>query len=268
MAAPLQRNELTGVAIMVDPQIKIALDHAVRLAQELDLPLLHTAEQVPTSRMLYLHITERGLELRSGTRLFAGAIYVDFARGTWARRRRTSLSKRQLIARAIGLGKHPPSVLDATAGLARDAFQLACLGCTVTAFERSGVLGALVADGLRRARGDGDDDLRQIVARIKHLVDDSRTVLRHLRGNEVFDVVYLDPMFPQARRSLPKKELQACRLLVGDDDDSAELFSLARECARRRVVVKRHPHSSPMGPKPDIQYRGKQVRYDVYLCDP
>ena len=45
-------------------------------------------------------------------------------------------------------------MVDATAGLGRDAFVLASLGCTVTMLERHPVVAALLADGLARAKQD------------------------------------------------------------------------------------------------------------------
>jgi 16S rRNA (guanine1516-N2)-methyltransferase len=45
-------------------------------------------------------------------------------------------------------------VLDATAGLGKDAFVLASLGCQMTLIERQPLIAALLEDGLARARAD------------------------------------------------------------------------------------------------------------------
>lgn len=47
-----------------------------------------------------------------------------------------------------------PNVLDGTAGLGRDAFVLASLGCKVQMVERHPVVAALLDDGLKRAKSD------------------------------------------------------------------------------------------------------------------
>ncbi|TMP13498.1 class I SAM-dependent methyltransferase, partial [Pseudoalteromonas ruthenica] len=47
-----------------------------------------------------------------------------------------------------------PVVLDATAGLGRDGFVLASLGCKVILHERHPVVAALLYDGLKRAYDD------------------------------------------------------------------------------------------------------------------
>ena len=44
------------------------------------------------------------------------------------------------------------------------------------------------------------------------------------------------------------------------------LFEVARARARR-VVVKRPRKGPPLGPTPDLQFEGRQVRYDVYLAN-
>ena len=66
------------------------------------------------------------------------AIHVDFVSGALAHRRKYGGGKGQSIAKAIGIKNYklPLSILDVTAGLAKDAFVLACLGCTVTMIER------------------------------------------------------------------------------------------------------------------------------------
>jgi 16S rRNA (guanine1516-N2)-methyltransferase len=157
-------------------------------------------------------------------------------------------------------------VVDATAGLAADAFLLASLGCTVMAVERSAVLGALIEDGLRRALSQGSPAVRAIVRRMTLVIGEACDVLAGMRGSGRPDVIYIDPMYrPRKKAALPRKEMRICRRLVGDDIDSGQLLSLARTIAKRRVVVKRHRHAPPLVPGPALRFAGKTVRYDVYL---
>ena len=78
-----------------------------------------------------------------------GAVTSDFVGGAARHRREFGGGAGQPVARAIGLkGSQRPQVVDATAGLGRDAFVMASLGCRVTLVERSPVAAALVgADG-------------------------------------------------------------------------------------------------------------------------
>jgi 16S rRNA (guanine1516-N2)-methyltransferase len=165
----------------------------------------------------------------------------------------------------MGLRGKSGTVVDATAGLARDAFLLACLGCTVTAVERSPVLGVLIRDGLIRAAGSDDLGLVAVVDRMKLVVGDAREVVNRMAASAAPDVVYLDPMYPPRTNSaLAKKEMRVLRRLVGDDPDAGALLAAARTAARQRVVVKRCRRAPPLAPRPAMQYMGKQVRYDVY----
>ena len=63
--------------------------------------------------------------------------------------------------------------------------------------------------------------------------------------------------------------MRVLRKLVGDDDDAPELLEAAIATGVHRICVKRPLHADPIDylvcPKPDIVYKGKAVRYDVYL---
>ncbi|MCH8921951.1 MAG: class I SAM-dependent methyltransferase, partial [Planctomycetes bacterium] len=101
------------------------------------------------------------------------------------------------LARAIGLHRGVQSIVDATAGLGRDAVTLAARGCRVTAIERSGVLAALLRDGLARATAAEKAWLRDIAERVTLVVGDARDTLRDMTGTDAPDAVYLDPMYAE-----------------------------------------------------------------------
>ena len=156
-------------------------------------------------------------------------------------------------------------LVDATAGLGRDAFALAKHGYTVLAIERCGALWALVRDGLTRARRI--PALEEIInERLAIRYGDAREILT-LDGTLQPDVVYMDPMFPVDPHATAavKKEMRLLRGLVGDDTDAAELLDVAKGAARKRVVVKRMRQAPPIHPSPDVTISGRTVRYDVYL---
>lgn len=73
-----------------------------------------------------LVLTEERLELRKLDEPKLGAVYVDFVEGAVAHRRKFGGGRGQSIAKAVGLkAGATPTVVDATAGLGRDAFVLA-----------------------------------------------------------------------------------------------------------------------------------------------
>ena len=169
-----------------------------------------------------------------------------------------------MIARAVGVQPGiRPRVLDTTAGLGKDAFVLATLGCEVWMMERHPTVAALLADGLERARTDAE--VAPIVARM-HLMPGNAIDQIRAWTAEAPQVIYLDPMFPHREKSaLVKKEMRLFRDLVGDDDDAPALLAAALELATHRVVVKR-PRKAPCieGKAPSYMLEGKSSRFDIY----
>jgi len=238
-------------------------DTAQSLAQQLDLNCVTAGD---TSSSLQLNLTDEFIELRDN--LAHSAIHVDFITGTLCHRKQYGGGRGQAIARAIGLkpGTAPPEILDATAGLGKDAFVLACLGCPVTMIERSPIVATLVADALERAKDDADFQVLHEQG-FKLIQANARDYI--LQVDEAFrpDVIYLDPMYPEKKKSaLVKKNMQILQKLLGQDEDTDELLSAALNCARKRVVVKRPKGTTTIaGPKPTMAIESKKTRYDVYV---
>jgi 16S rRNA (guanine1516-N2)-methyltransferase len=184
-------------------------------------------------------------------------LVVDFSQENTARRSRGERSLQPLVR---ALGERPSNrltVLDATAGLGRDALLLATAGCRVVAVERSPVVFAVLRDGIRRGR----------CAELLDLVHADARDLLVAHGAYAFDVVYLDPMYPETEsHALPKRELQFLRAVLGDDADAAEVCGLALRLAGRRVLVKRPLAAPPLVAGVTHAFLGKLVRIDMYDC--
>ena len=196
-----------------------------------------------------------------------GPVVVDFMGGKSAYRRLRGSEGSQALARAVGVfsAGRPVSVLDATAGLAQDAFVLACLGCRVTLSERSAVVRALLDDGLARARRAPDVvPPLALMSLLEAPVIGKRGISED--QEKAYDVVYLDPMFPAGRRrASPGKEMVLLNRLLGSDDDADDLLQPALKLARHRVVVKRPRKAPDLGQKkPGWRLEGTCVRFDVY----
>lgn len=235
---------------------------AAELAARLQLPLQATD---CTTAELLLQVGCDGLSLRATAAGAPGAVRVDFVEGALAHRRQFGGGTGQMVAKAVGLrGALRPSVLDATAGLGRDAFVLAALGCEVTLIERQPVIAALLADGLQRARQAGGE-VAEIAARMQLLTGDAIELMADWSG-PVPQVIHLDPMFPHRDKSaLVKKEMRLFRPLAGDDLDAPALLAAALQLASHRVAVKR-PRKAPSidGTPPSAQLSGQSSRYDIY----
>lgn len=234
-------------------------DHgaALQWAQELNLPLNGEAE-------FALQVSVDGLQLQELNSRAPGPIRVDFIEGALAHRRQFGGGSGQMIAKAIGIQSGiRPTVLDATAGLGRDAFVLACLGCQVHMIERNPIVAALLVDGLRRA--GLDVGVAGIVQQMPLLVGDAIELMSAWHA-EPPQVIHLDPMFPSRDKSaLVKKEMRLFKPLVGADEDAPDLLAAALALATHRVVVKR-PRKAPAiaGTPPTYSLDGKSSRYDIY----
>ena len=90
--------------------------------------------------------------------------------------------------------------------------------------------------------------------------------LEILHQGQSADCLYLDPMFPDHKSGAkPGKELQILQQLTENRNMDA-LFHQALQSSGQRVVVKRPLHAAPLeNLKPDLQYREKTIRFDVYL---
>jgi len=242
------------------PELKKELES---LSRRLNLPLAAT-DDCDTDLLLVL--TPERLELRQNGVTGQGPVYVDFVSGRSAHRRRFGGGRGQPLARAIGLkGGRMPVVLDATAGLGRDAFVLASLGCELVMLERSSVIAALLQNGLERALAD--EQTASVARRMQLHYGDAADYLAELDNLQRPDVIYMDPMYPHRdKRALVKKEMRVFRQLVGEDTDSAALLSAARQYARHRVVVKRPVTADSVGGDvPTMVIKSPNTRYDVYV---
>ncbi|HEA17810.1 MAG TPA: 16S rRNA methyltransferase [Pseudoalteromonas prydzensis] len=223
------------------------------------------AEWAANTTGFALHYDDQGLSLRKTDEPKLGAISVDFVTGAVAHRRKFGGGKGQSIAKAVGLNKGAtPVVLDATAGLGRDGFVLASLGCKVILHERHPVVAALLYDGLQRAYNDAEIGpwMQQNMSLV---FGSSHTLLAQC--DSMPDVVYLDPMFPHREKSaLVKKEMRVFQDLVGADNDADGLLEFAYPLASKRVVVKR-PDYAPFlnNQTPSMQIKTKKNRFDVYV---
>ncbi|WP_139706071.1 class I SAM-dependent methyltransferase [Aeromonas hydrophila] len=205
------------------------------------------------------------LELRKLDEPKLGAVYVDFVEGAVAHRRKFGGGRGQSIAKAVGLKAGAmPQVVDATAGLGRDAFVLASLGCKVTMIERSPVVAALLQDGLARAAQDPEIG-PWVRERMQLLHGPAVETLLGLAERP--DVIYLDPMFPHKQKSaLVKKEMRVFQSLVGPDLDADALLPAALAMADKRVVVKRPDYAGWLNEhKPSMAIETKSNRFDVYV---
>ena len=193
-----------------------------------------------------------------------GAVFVDFVSGAMAHRRKFGGGRGEAVAKAIGVKKGElPTVIDATAGLGRDAFVLASIGCQVRLVERHPVVRLLLENGLERAYLDTEIGLwmqeNMQLLNVNHIADLDPEI-------DFADAVYLDPMYPhKAKSALVKKEMRVFQHLVGADLDADTLLAPALNLAKKRVVVKRPDYAEFLAQqKPQFSRETKNHRFDIY----
>jgi len=240
-------------------------DQAKRIATKWKLQYIGDCKSIAQHKHLsfLLQVNDQYLELCMLDEPKLGAIKVDFVEGAVAHRRKFGGGRGQDIAKAIGL-KHgfTPHVLDATAGLGRDAFVLAGLGCQLTLMERMPIVAALLDDGIERAKLN--IDVSAIINKMQLIHASS---IEQMSLSTPPDVVYLDPMYPHREKSAQiKKEMRIFQSLVGEDLDANSLLAPALNLAKYRVVVKRPNYAPPLADKkPSMSIKMKKNRFDIYV---
>lgn len=241
-------------------------EQAKKIAKKWQLPYIGDCRAASSHKdlLFLLQVNDQCVELCKLDEPKLGAIKVDFVDGAVAHRRKFGGGRGQDIAKAIGL-KHgfTPHVLDATAGLGRDGFLLAGLGCKVTLMERMPIVAALLEDGLER--GKLNSEIGQLITDNLTLVKSS--LIEDMELTQQPDVIYLDPMYPHREKSaLVKKEMRVFQSLVGEDLDADNLLEPALALAKYRVVVKRPSYAPPLADKkPSTSIKMKKNRFDVYV---
>lgn len=215
----------------------------------------------------YLDYKLGALTLHLQTEAESFQLSLNFVEGKSQHRRLYGGGKGQPLAKACGLSKHPEwTILDATAGLGKDAFVLASLGAEMMLCEQNPVIYVLLSDALLRASVNEETAL--IVKRMQTMHANAIDYLKTLNDTPSArpDVIYLDPMYPERKKSAKiKKEMQILQYLVGHSDENAALLEMALQTAKHRVVVKR-PKTAVMlnETAPSFTVSSVNTRYDVY----
>ena len=180
--------------------------------------------------------------------------------------------KSEMIARACQLSEHP-RLLDATAGLGHDSLLMAHLGAHVSLLERHPILFTLLESA--HAQALKDPYLAATVQRMHLVFADAEQYLAACTPDQ-FDVIYLDPMFPQRdqnknalkKQAQVKKQMQLLHKLLPEDgemDLGDQLLDLSRAVAKR-VIVKRPRLAVYLADaEPQHQWTGDACRFDAYF---
>ena len=209
------------------------------------------------SKSVYLRFGDDGVTLCGG----GNEIRADLTKMI-PRLRKNNLSGEFLVKAAkIKNNGNTPTAIDATAGFGEDSLLLAAHGYEVRLYEYDPVIAAMLRDSLRRARDI--PELADAVSRMYINEGNSITAMRGLGFTP--DVILLDPMFPERRKSaLVKKKFQLLHMLERPCSDEKELLEAAVSARPKRIIIKRPPKGEYLaGVKPNYSITGKAVRYDI-----
>ncbi|OGT53993.1 MAG: hypothetical protein A3E84_02010 [Gammaproteobacteria bacterium RIFCSPHIGHO2_12_FULL_42_13] len=240
------------------------IDKATVVAKQLNLPY----RELNQAYDFLLLVTSEYIGIQPcHAQITTKPLHVDFLSAKLQYRQHQASLRKEALARAIGMKPgNNPYIVDATAGLARDSFILASLGFEITLLERSPILHLLVMDAIQRS---ATDSMIATITHRLHLVhtDAITWLLEKKSSNQSPQIIYLDPMFPERRKTAEvKKEMRILQDLLGEDNDANQLLITALTCATQRVVVKRPRLAPPLaGHTPAFQLVGKSARFDIYI---
>ncbi|WP_440683873.1 class I SAM-dependent methyltransferase [Cysteiniphilum halobium] len=228
------------------------------IPESINLKILNTLPE----HCFYLKHEENLLVLKHSSSILT--LCVDFNSHEIQNRIKPNTAKLDLIKAVEGKNKAILSVLDMTAGLGQDSFSLAARGHIIDAIEQNIYVFLLLQDGLRRAKED--PNLTTIANSIRLYFANSIT-FNHTQHTQKYDVIYLDPMFPERTKSAKvKKNMQLLHELVGIDDNNNQLLlKQAKALKPKKIIVKRPRLGNFIdNNKPTSQVIGKSSRFDVY----
>ena len=177
---------------------------------------------------------------------------------THAIQRRIQTQDQHLLKAFNDKHKAINSILDITAGWCRDSFILAQNNYQVTAIEQSDLIYYLSNHSLIGYLAHNYLTLELHHANALHYLQ---------KLSSLPDAIYLDPMFPSHKHQAKnKKEIQLLQSIT-QNVEMESLFALSLKKAKQRIVVKRPLHSEFLNNlKPDFQFKGKTIRFDIYQC--
>ena len=213
-----------------------------------------------TDEIKYLSITDSKLTLLNND----NNLTIDFNDKDIQSRVDPKSKKCSVVQAVEGRSKNKLKILDTTAGLGRDTFTLASRGHLVTAIEKDHYIYLLLLDALEWAKKDCN--LKQIADNITLINANSAAYI--LTTNKQFDAVYIDPMFPERKKSAKvKQNMQIMHQIAFNDENinSQILDNAFASSIAKKIIVKRPINDEYLSAKkPSAQIKGKTNRFDIY----
>jgi 16S rRNA (guanine1516-N2)-methyltransferase len=162
------------------------------------------------------------------------------------------------VRKAMGKNIKGLSILDACAGFGDDTLGLR-RDCALTMVEQNLRTALFLAERLYM--------LEPAEEATPVLVTDNVVNVLEQASFGQWDIIYLDPMFPERKKqALPKRGMQTLsQLQAGQETTDVELLlEQSKQIAGLRTVLKRRSKDPRLG-TPNHQVMGAKVRFDIYL---
>ncbi len=158
---------------------------------------------------------------------------------------------KDLLAKALGLGREKLRIADWTVGLGQDFIYIHYFKHLLSGLESNPYVYLLLQDALRRYGIEGA----------------SINYGNALECKESFDIIYIDPMYPDLKKqkTLTKSNMEFLKsiCLKGDTSDQELLDHALKQ--GKRVVLKRPLRAEILNK--DLrthEFKGKNIRFDMY----
>ena len=188
-------------------------------------------------------------------------LHVDFLKGAigWRMKR---VQHESNIKKALGKNLSQLEIFDATGGFLSDSIIFLSLGHKVMAVEQSKIIFSLVNDAILRA-----EQHFPVLKNLKFINDNSIEVYK--RENREFDVIYLDPMYPEIKKNNKKtrniegiKKILKLENLWNKNDQIIDAFF---KSSYKKIILKRPLKSKKNYSNINYQVIGKTTRFDIYI---
>ncbi|BCD89943.1 ribosomal RNA small subunit methyltransferase J [Francisella halioticida] len=191
-------------------------------------------------------------------------LFIDFNSNDILNRINPKSKKCSVVQAIEGRSKEKLKILDTTTGLGRDTFTLASRGHQITSIEKDVYIYLLLCDALYRA--SQIESISHIATNITLINLDSNQYI--LTTEQLFDCIYVDPMFPPRRKSAKvKQDMQILHKIAFNDENHNTLLlkNILKTQKAKKVIVKRPIYAEFLyNKKPSSQLKGKINRFDIY----
>ena len=188
-------------------------------------------------------------------------LHVDFLKGAigWRMKR---VQHESSLKKALGKNLSQLEIFDATGGFLNDSIIFLSLGHKVMAVEQSKIIFSLVNDAILRA-----EQYFPVLKNLKFINDNSIEVYK--RENREFDVIYLDPMYPEIKKNNKKtiniegiKKILKLENLWNKNDEIIDAFF---KNSYKKIILKRPLKAKKNYNNINYQVIGKTTRFDIYI---